>query len=142
MHRRHFFASGLALGGAASLSGSALGAQPDSTRKPDLVIECHGHAAHGRALSAPWSRFNDPEGILRHAEGAGIDKTIIFPIENPTCQKANEEIARIVERYPGKFAGFAKHDPVGEAGKIERLLTREVRELGLKGLKLHKPPTR
>ena len=43
---------------------------------------------------------------------------------------------------PGKFIGFAKHDPVGEAGKIERLLTREVRELGLKGLKLHKTPTR
>ena len=80
--------------------------------------------------------------ILRHAEEAGIDKTIIFPIENPTYQKANEEIARIVERHPGKFIGFAKHDPVAEAGKIERLLTREVRELGLKGLKLHKPPTR
>ena len=80
--------------------------------------------------------------ILRHAEEAGIDKTIIFPIENPTYQKANEEIARIAERYPGKFIGFAKHDPVAEAGKIERLLTREVRELGLKGLKLHKPPTR
>jgi predicted TIM-barrel fold metal-dependent hydrolase len=27
-------------------------------------------------------------------------------------------------------------------GKIERLLTREVRQLGLKGLKLHKTPTR
>ena len=92
--------------------------------------------------SAPWSTFNDPEVILRHAEEAGIDKTIIFPIENPTYQKVNEEIARIVERYPGKFIGFAKHDPGAEAGKIERPQTREVRELGLKGLKLHKPPTR
>ena len=44
--------------------------------------------------------------------------------------------------YPGKFIGFAKHDPVAEAGKIERLLTREVEQLGLKGLKLHKTPTR
>jgi predicted TIM-barrel fold metal-dependent hydrolase len=79
---------------------------------------------------------------LRHAEEAGIDTTIIFPIENPTYQKANDEIARIVNRYPTKFIGFAKHDPVAEAGKIERLLTREVKELGLKGLKLHKPPTR
>ena len=47
-----------------------------------------------------------------------------------------------MERYPGKFIGFAKHDPGAEAGKIERLLTCEVREVGLKGLKLHKPPTR
>ncbi len=47
-----------------------------------------------------------------------------------------------MERYPGKFIGFAKHDPIAEAGKIERLLTTEVKELGLRGLKLHKPPTR
>ena len=64
--------------------------------------------------------------ILRHAEEAGIDKTIIFPIENPTYQKANEEIARIVERHPGKFIGFAKHDPGAEAGKIERLRERSI----------------
>src|SRR5262249_51953434 len=37
--------------------------------------------------------------------------------------------------------GFAKHDPKTEAGKIRGLLTREVRELGLKGLKLHAVPT-
>src|SRR5947209_17605346 len=118
MHRRHFLSSGLALGGAACLSGAVLGAQPDDTRKPDLVIDAHGHAGHGQALSAPWSTYNDPEVILRHAEEAGIDKTIIFPIENPTYQKANEEIARIVERYPCKFVRLAKHDPVTEAVKI------------------------
>jgi predicted TIM-barrel fold metal-dependent hydrolase len=124
------------------LSDSLLSEPPDKRVKEDLVIDAHGHAGHGEALSAPWSTFNDPEVILRHAQEAGIDKTIIFPIENPTYQKANEEIARIVERYPGKFIGFAKHDPIAEAGEIERLLTREVKELGLKGLKLHKPPTR
>jgi len=142
MHRRNFLSSGLALGSSLSLADSAAGEPQGNTAKTDLVIDAHGHAGHGEALSAPWSTFNDPEVILRHAEEAGIDKTIIFPIENPTYRKANEEIARIVERYPGKFVGFAKHDPFAEAGRIERLLTREVRELGLKGLKLHKPPTR
>jgi hypothetical protein len=142
MHRRNFLSSGLALASAMSLSDSLPGAPPDKTDKADLVIDAHGHAGHGEALSAPWSTFNDPEAILRHAQEAGIDKTIIFPIENATYQKANEEIARIVTRYPSKFIGFAKHDPFTEAGKIERLLNHEVRELGLKGLKLHKPPTR
>src|SRR3954467_2838423 len=66
------------------------------------------------------------------------------------------EVARIVAKYLRRFIGFAKHDPVllavkiegrerrqaGEAGKIERLLTREVREPTFRGLKLHKPPTR
>ncbi len=139
MYRRNFLASGIALTGAMSWSNSLLGGRPE---KADLVIDAHGHAGHGEALSAPCSTFNDPEVILRHAEEAGIDKTIIFPIENPTYQKANKEIARIVERYPSKFIGFAKHDPIADAGKIERLLTTEVNELGLKGLKLHKPPTR
>src|SRR5205823_5767879 len=142
MYRRHFLSSGLALGCASSLSEFVRDAQPDDTRNSDLVSDAHGHAGHGQALSAPWSTFNDPKAILRQPEEAGIDKTISFPIQNPTYQKANEEIAEIGQRYPGKFVGFAKHDAVGEAGKIERLLTREVRELGLKGLKLHKPPTR
>jgi hypothetical protein len=142
MHRRNFLSSGLALGSAVSLCDFVRGDPHDGTEKADLVIDAHGHAGHGEALNAPWSTFNDPEVIMRHAEQAGIDKTIIFPIENPTYQKANEEIARIVDKYPGKFIGFAKHDPAAEAGKIERLLIREVRELGLKGLKLHKPPTR
>jgi len=142
MRRRDFLTSGIALGSALTVADSVRGEPQGNTRNADLVIDAHGHAGHGEALSAPWSTFNDPEVILRHAEEAGIDKTIIFPIENPTYQKANEEIARIEERYPGRFIGFAKHDPVMEGGKIERLLTREVRELGLKGLKLHKPPTR
>jgi len=142
MHRRSFLSSGLALGSALSLTGSVPGEAQAKTENADLVVDAHGHAGHGEALAAPWSTYNDPEVILRHAEEAGIDKTIIFPIENPTYQKANEEIARIVGRYPGKFIGFAKHDPGAEAGKIEWLLTREVQELGLKGLKLHKPPTR
>ncbi len=139
MYRRNFLSSGLAATGTLSWSNSLQGGQAE---KKDPVIDAHGHAGHGEALSAPWSTFNDPEVILRHGEEAGIDKTIIFPIENPTYQKANEEIARIVNRYPGKFIGFAKHDPVAEAGKIERLLNHEVQELGLRGLKLHKPPTR
>jgi hypothetical protein len=118
MHRRNFLSSGLAFASAMSSSDSLLGAPPGKRDEEDLVIDAHGHAGHGEALSAPWSTFNDPEVILRHAEEAGIDTTIIFPIENPTYQKANEEIARIVNRYPTKFIGFAKHDPFAEAGKI------------------------
>jgi predicted TIM-barrel fold metal-dependent hydrolase len=106
------------------------------------VIDAHCHAGKGELLTAPWSTYNDPEVILRHAEEAGIDKSIIFPVDNPTYEAANREIAAIVAKYPGKFIGFAKHDPVSEAGKVRQLLTREVRELGLKGLKLHKLPTR
>ena len=142
MQRRDLLRGGLALGGSLCL-GSRLDADPpDPKRESGLIIDAHCHAGKGEAMTALWTSFADPEVTLRCAEEAGIDRTVIFPIENPTYEQANEEIARLVEKYPGKFIGFAKHDPVAEAGKIERLLTREVEQLGLKGLKLHKTPTR
>jgi predicted TIM-barrel fold metal-dependent hydrolase len=93
-------------------------------------------------MTAPWTSYADPQVTLRRAAEAGIDQTVIFPISNPTYEKANREIADLVARYPDRFIGFAKHDPVSEAGKIHRMLTKEVREMALKGLKLHQLPTR
>jgi predicted TIM-barrel fold metal-dependent hydrolase len=72
----------------------------------------------------------------------GIDKTIIFPINNATYKEANEEIASYVRRWPDKLIGFAKHDSKTEAGRIRKMLVHEVRELGLRGLKLHGVPTK
>src|SRR5207237_6908698 len=63
------------------------------------------------------------------------------PIGNITYAAANEEIAGYVRRWPTKFIGFAKHDPKTEAGKIRDMLIHEVRDLGLRGLKLHVVPT-
>jgi len=92
-------------------------------------------------MSDPWTTYNDPEWTLSRAQEAGIGQSIIFPINNSTYQKANEEIASYVRRWPNKLIGFAKHDSRTEAGKIRKMLRREVRELGLRGLKLHGIPT-
>ena len=118
-----------------------LGAQ-STGEKSDVIIDAHCHAGKGTEMSAPWSTYADPKVTLRRAMEAGIDKTIIFPINNLTFEKANLEIAEIVKQHPEKFIGFAKHDPVREAGKIGELLTYEVQKLGLKGLKLHLLPSR
>src|SRR5262249_45082657 len=107
----------------------------------------HSHAgkglnfAKGDPVADPWTTFNDPKWVLRQDEEAGIDQSVIFPINNSTFEKANEEIASYVRQYPRRLIGFAKHDPKSEAGKIRTLLTHEVRKLGLKGLKLHAVPT-
>jgi len=93
-------------------------------------------------MSAPWTTRADVDVTLRNMKEAGIDRTIIFPINNTEYEKPNQEIAEICRRYPDKFIGFAKHDPQTEAGRIAAMLRREVRELGLKGLKLHRLPTR
>ncbi len=93
-------------------------------------------------MSAPWTTKADVNVTLRHMAEAGIDRTVIFPINNTEYERPNQEIAEICGAHPGKFIGFAKHDPQNEAGKIRALLRREVEQLGLKGLKLHRLPTR
>jgi predicted TIM-barrel fold metal-dependent hydrolase len=142
MHRRDLLRSGLALGSVLPMA-EAVQAELARESKPDgLIVDCHCHAGKGETMTAPWTSYADPRVTLRRAQEAGIDKTVIFPISNPTYEKANREIADLVARHPDRFIGFAKHDPVSEGGKIHRMLTKEVREMGLKGLKLHQIPTR
>ena len=105
------------------------------------VIDCHTHCGTGTALVSPWTTIADPAEILRRNDEAGIHKACIFPISHDTFAEANREIAGIVKRYPGRFIGYAKHDPVNEKGRIREMLLRECRQMGLRGLKLHVAPT-
>ena len=146
MKRRDFF-KGILLSGSLSLAGPAHTARAKDSQQPK-IIDAHCHAGRGLNYASndpksdPWTTYNDPDWTLRRARQAGIDKTIIFPINNATYREANEEIASYVRRWPDKFIGFAKHDSRTEAGKIRKMLLREVRELGLRGLKLHGIPTK
>lgn len=145
MNRRGFVRRSLLFGGV--LTSAEAGAATSETKPRPAVIDVHSHAgkglnfAKGDPNADPWTTYNDPKWILQQAGEAGISQSVIFPINNVTFEKANVEIAGYVRRYPKRLIGFAKHDPKSEAGKIRTLLTREVRELGLKGLKLHAVPT-
>jgi predicted TIM-barrel fold metal-dependent hydrolase len=111
-----------------------------------MVIDCHAHVGISREpgtkeeLSAPWDTEADPEIILQHARDAGIDRTVIFPIDNTNYKEANEEIAQICQRYPGRFIGYARHNAQTECGQIRSMLFHEIHDLGLRGLKLHEQP--
>ncbi len=146
MKRRDFF-KGVLLSSSLSLTGPVHTARTQDSQRPK-VIDAHCHAGRGinysknDPTSDPWTTYNDPKWTLSRAKEVGITQTIIFPINNATYKKANEEIASYVRRWPDKFIGFAKHDSRTEAGKIRKMLLREVRELGLRGLKLHGIPTR
>jgi uncharacterized protein len=107
-----------------------------------LVIDAHCHAGTGTAMQAPWNTRADIEITLRHMQEAGIDRTVVFPINNQEFARANQEVADLCKRHPGKLIGFAKHDPQTEAGRIPGMLRDEVQKLGLRGLKLHRLPTR
>jgi predicted TIM-barrel fold metal-dependent hydrolase len=147
MNRRDFV-QGMLMGGA-FLAGRGGGAEPGvRSQAARQIIDAHCHAGRGLnyakrddPASAPWTTFNDPEWVLRQAREAGISRSVIFPISNKTYEKANAEIAGYVRQYPDRLIGFAKHDPKTEAGTIRAALTREVREMGLKGLKLHAVPS-
>ncbi len=141
MRRRDLLRCGMIMGGALPLAEPLAAGKVQHQNSKDFIVDCHCHAGKGETMSAPWTSYADPLVTLRRAEEAGIDRTVIFPISNPTYEKANREIADIVARYPDRFIGFAKHDPVSESGKIRAMLTGEVREMGLKGLKLHQLPT-
>ena len=140
MDRRDF----VKLGMSSTLALSAGEVRAAGPARP-LIVDAHCHAGkglnYGKAGADAWTTFNDPEWTLRRMEEAGIDRTVIFPINNTSYQEANVEIAGYVRRWPAKFIGFAKHDTKTEAGKIAGLLRHEVRELGLKGLKLHGQPS-
>lgn len=144
---RRDFCKGAILSTSLYAAGTAGG---NEVRESDhlIVIDAHCHAGKGlnygknSQTSDPWTTYNDPKWTLTHAAEVGIDKTIIFPINNTTYKEANEEIASYVRRWPDKFIGFAKHDSRTEAGKIGKMLRHEVLELGLRGLKLHGVPSK
>ena len=144
MKRRHFVQTGFL--GALSV-GATIGAMGSPADERARVIDAHCHAGgglnfgKGDSNSDPWTTFNDPQWTLRRMKEAGIDQTIIFPISNTSYEKANEEIASYVRKWPNQFIGFAKHDAKTEEGKIRDLMRHEVKDLGLSGLKLHGVPT-
>jgi hypothetical protein len=144
MDRRDLMTRGLLASASLAIAKAAL---PAGEAARPRIIDAHCHAGHGLNSgkddppSDPWTTFNDPQWTLRRMDEVGIDQTVIFPISNTTYEEANKEIAEYVRRWPTKFIGFAKHDGKTEAGRIRELLRREVRQLGLKGLKLHGVPT-
>ena len=115
---------------------------PAAMQTKSLVIDAHCHAGTGQQMQAPWNTRADIQVTLQHMAEGGIDRTIIFPINNSDYERPNQEIAEICGQHPDKFIGFAKHDPQQEAGRISRLLRREVEQLRLRGLKLHRLPSR
>ena len=101
---------------------------------PEIGIEAE-LKRYFRVVSAP----KDAEEMAQKYKELDI-LGVIFSVDTETTTgeppDTNDYVADIVKRYPQQFVGFASVDPwKGEAGVNE--LERSVKELGLKGLKLH-----
>lgn len=102
-----------------------------------MLIDCHCHAGTGEALTAPWNTSAPIEFHLDRARAAGIDRTVVFPINSLDYERANAELAEIAARHPEELIGFARVHPVADSGRIHRLVERAAREFGFRGLKVH-----
>ncbi|NIM45409.1 MAG: amidohydrolase family protein, partial [Nitrososphaeria archaeon] len=65
-----------------------------------------------------------------------VDKAVIFGAGPYLFPQFNKMIAETVNKYPDRLIGFARVDPY-EGEKAVDELAHAVKDLGMKGLKLH-----
>lgn len=102
-----------------------------------MIIDCHCHAGEGDKLTAPWNTEAAIEPYLRRARAAGIHKTIVFPAFHSDYAQANEALAKLIERYPGRLIGFAFVHAKRDAGRVFPMVARAVKRWGFRGIKIH-----
>jgi predicted TIM-barrel fold metal-dependent hydrolase len=114
-----------------------------------LIIDCNAAVGTGECWEPPNRAVRyDPEILLKNSAEAGIQRSCIMPARHVPMVNAsfyrenNRKIARLCEKYPGKFIGFAVHNPEAEAGTLRKVLFEEVRSMGLMGLRTDGHPTR
>lgn len=102
-----------------------------------MIIDFHTHLGQGIPGTASVLQRNiTPEMIIGPAEEAGVSMSCVYPVtyRPEDYEAACREIADAVARYPDKLIGFARLAMTSDAASI---LERAVRDMGLKGLKLH-----
>jgi hypothetical protein len=82
-------------------------------------------------------RLLNPDVLLEQMDEAGVDQSILYGVDAPIVYSSNEYVSKMCERYPGRFIGFASVNP--HAPDAPATLAHAVRNLNLRGLKLHPP---
>lgn len=78
-----------------------------------------------------------PETLIAQMDEAGISKSVLFAVDAPIVYSSNEYVKDLCDQFPDRFIGFASVNP--KAPNAADVLERAVKDLGLKGLKLHPP---
>ncbi len=99
-----------------------------------MIIDIHTHLGKGDPGHRPLQGGLLPEETLRLMEEAGVDKAVVFPVKYRDFRVAIEEIKSYVDRYPARLIGFAR---VGNTEDAADILEWAVKELGMKGVKIH-----
>ncbi|MBC7826267.1 MAG: amidohydrolase family protein [Chitinophagaceae bacterium] len=107
-----------------------------------LVIDCHCHYGKGDGFTGPWDTNAPLPGFMDRSKKAGIHKTVLFAAMHSDYSKANLEVARMVNKHPHQFYGFAFIHAARDAGRIETMIEKAVRQYHFCGIKLHRRDAR
>ncbi len=100
-----------------------------------MIIDSHAHMGQGFYKDDPVQSNIPAERTINMAREAGVDKTIVFPVNYPEYSGAMREIYEAVQKYPDELIGYARVNPENE--NALDVLRRAIEEFGFKGLKLH-----
>jgi uncharacterized protein len=106
------------------------------------IIDSHCHAGQGDGLTGPWDTRAPLGRYLRRARAAGITRTVLFPAFHSDYAVANHQVAAIVASRPGRFYGYAMVNAARDAGRIDQMIGRAVRDWGFCGIKVHRYDSR
>jgi len=101
-----------------------------------MIVDAHCHIGRGEFIGRAYDIDITPEFIIRLADEAEIDKTVVFPVSYSDYSYANREVAMTVEKYPDKLIGFCRincSNPKSALKNLDEALTN----LDLKGVKIH-----
>jgi predicted TIM-barrel fold metal-dependent hydrolase len=121
----------------------------------EKIINAHSHLIELDAMYRKYGNLNIPAGIsvladleatlrllnpdvlIEQMDEAGVDQSILYAVDAPIVFSSNEYVSQMCERYPGRFIGFASVNP--HAPDASATVAHAVRDLNLRGLKLHPP---
>ncbi|HEX7848020.1 MAG TPA: amidohydrolase family protein [Chitinophagaceae bacterium] len=103
-----------------------------------LIIDSHCHAGKGDGFTGPWDTFAPLDTFIARSRKAGINKTVLFAAFHTNYAKANEDVARIVNKHPEQFMGYVFLHAERDKGNIYNMVKRGVEEFGFCGIKCHR----
>lgn len=83
-----------------------------------MIIDFHCHGGKGDLMTAPWNSAARLDLYFKRAALAGISKTVLLPAFHSDYRQANEQLARVVEKYPDRLIGFGMVHAKRDRGRI------------------------
>lgn len=109
----------------------------------ELIIDCHALLGRGMSWSEPARPVNyEIAELFERGAAAGITRHCIMAPRVDDYAEANRKIADACRNHVGRLTGIAVRNPQKEAGRLRELLTRDVRDLRLRGVRSDGHPTR